>query len=192
MPSSVGIIIGRFQVPVLHAGHFGLLAHVRARHSKYCVFVGKAGMLGPKNPLPAELVTEMIRSAFAPDMAAGRLQIHTLQDIPEQDLQWSLNLDKFIGLLYPDQQVTLYSGRNGFAGHYFGRYRPVEEYTVDHTEYSGSAIREHVVNNPMHTPEFRAGVIYGVTHYTTSWMTYLYPDSYKLAYPDPETTNVSS
>ena len=49
---SLGVIVGRFQVPELHEGHHKLIAHVLSQHPQILILLGVTPVLGSKrNPL---------------------------------------------------------------------------------------------------------------------------------------------
>lgn len=168
MSRSVGVVIGRFQVPSLHGGHKAIINHVLEKEGEACVLVGVAGRIdgGLKNLLPFPAIQQMIRSEWPLPHNTGRLHIHPLPDIPGQDLQWSLQIDRFLDLLFPYHEVTLYSGRDSFKPSYSGKYRPVVDWYGYDGNVNGSKLRDDIVRgDPVDSPVFRAGIIYGLGNY---------------------------
>ena len=163
MAKQVGIVIGRFQVPVLHAGHLALLRHVIANSDETCVLVGVTPKQDLKNPLPYPAVECMIRGTFHKEQAQGRLQIHPLPDIPGNDLQWSHAIDQLLGALYPYEQIKLWSGRDSFKPYYHGKHRPVRDWYGFNGEVNGTKERDEIIQGaPSDSLLFRQGIIYGV------------------------------
>lgn len=153
---TVGVIVGRFQVDELTPGHVALIDHVRRCNDEVCVLVGTAAKPDSKNPLPYRCVEQMIRTTY-PDIYF----VHPLLDTPGEDLQWSLQLDRFLQLLFPQSDIKLYGGRDSFKQHYHGRYKPVVEFTGFDQSVSGTRIRHEIVNgDTVDSPAFRAGIIY--------------------------------
>lgn len=142
---SVGVLIGRFQTPALHDGHKALLRYVLGVRDEVCILVGVAPEQGLKNPLPYPAVEQMIRGEFQDDFTDRRLHIHPLRDVPGEDLQWSHQIDTFLQLLFPDQPLTLYSGRDSYKSSYHGRFRPVVDWYGYDGNVNASKVREEIV-----------------------------------------------
>ena len=157
LPSStdVGVIIGRFQVPDLHAGHKKLFEQVLSRHKRVLVFLGiPAWRGGIKNPLDYPTREIMIKYLY-PDVTVLPLQDRQTNE------EWSRDVDKTIRTVYPFEKVTLYGGRNGFTSKYTGVFPTIEtlEDPTLETE-TGTEIRSQAAALPRYTSDFRAGVIY--------------------------------
>lgn len=162
---TVGVVIGRFQLPQLHEGHLALIVHVMKQTDVACVLVG-VGATNLKNMLPYPAVSQMIRREFPATYAKGELQIHPLLDIPGEDLQWSLSIDRFLQALYPQHDIQLWTGRDSFKPHYHGKYRPVLDWYGFNGEINGTIARDAIINgDPIDSPVFRAGIIYGLGNY---------------------------
>jgi len=150
----VGVIIGRFQVDELHAGHKALITHVRTRHHNVVIFLGIAPIEGtPSNPLSYQMREQMLKDHFK---AATVLP---LMDVQSDD-DWSKGLDETIKKLYFDSKVTLYCGPDGFKPHYSGSF-DVEYYRCNMPEKdSGTDIRNLIGSKPEQIRAFRAGIIH--------------------------------
>lgn len=142
-----GVIIGRFQVPDLHAGHMHLIKEVQKECDKVIILLGVPVLRDERNPLSFTIRKQMLQREF-PD-----LQIYPLMD-RESDEEWSNKIDRlFSG---DDDEVILYGSRDCFKGSYTGKL-PFKE--VSELEgYSGTEVRkklEHVNNS-----DFRKGIIF--------------------------------
>lgn len=162
----VGVLVGRFQVHELHAGHRELLDHVCALHDKVIIFLGISPLdVSTNNPLDFEARKQMLLTEY-PDV--------NVLYVPDQptDEGWSKHLDAQIKtLVSPSQSVILYGGRDSFIDRYKGRHQTKE--LLQSTHYSGTAQRKAIARSRAKaSPEFRAGVIWAAqnrypTVYTT-------------------------
>lgn len=159
----IGVVIGKFQVPELHEQHIALIQHVMNVSDDTCVLVGT----DPNNPeylLPFECVEQSIRTDFV-----ELFHVHPLVDVPNNDLNWSMQLDRFLQLLFPFAEITLYCGRDGFRTRYHGKHRPVTVWSGNDPKVSATRIRESIISSaPVDSPIFRAGIIYGKGNYVQS------------------------
>lgn len=156
MATQVGIIIGRFQVDDLHPAHRAVIDEVKDRHDSILIFLGvPATFLSQRNPLDFATRRRMIQSHY-PD-----IEVLAIQDT-KLDRNWYQELDRRIREVEPHANVTLYGGRDSFIDHYDGQFETVE---LDiENSFSGTEIRERVGRNPLHTQDFRAGVIYAIAN----------------------------
>jgi bifunctional NMN adenylyltransferase/nudix hydrolase len=160
---SLGVIIGRFQVPYLHAGHKHLLSYVMSRNSHVLLLIGDSPVRDIRNPLDFETRVKMFsRYQRNPTQT---FRIDRLEDRPGNDVRWSnevdfiINVNKLYGIRILD--VTIYGSRDSFIPHYKGHFK-VEEVPADSTAPSGTELRA-ACHLPSHTSEFRRGVIYTIT-----------------------------
>lgn len=153
--ADVGVIVGRFQVPILHEGHLGLIQSVRDKHKKVIIFLGLApAKCSKNNPLDFEARKQMLLEAFP------KINVLYTKDCKE-DAVWSRKLDEQIGdILSPAQTAVIYGSRDSFIPHYTGKY-PVRE-LVPTSYVSGSEIRKDICREVIATPEFRAGVVWAM------------------------------
>lgn len=166
MPKTVGVLIGRFQLPQLHDGHTAIINHVLKNCDETCILVGVTPKPDLKNLLPYPAVRQMIRGTYAASYAAGKLHIHPLLDIDGNDLQWSYCIDRLLTLLFPGYVVHLYSGRDSFKPHYHGKYQPVIDWYGFNGEINGTKERNRIIeSNPADCASFRAGIVYGLGNY---------------------------
>lgn len=151
--ADVGVIVGRFQVPVLHEAHKDLINSVRKNHPRTILVLGLSPLYATvNNPLDYKAREQMIRKEF-PDV-----ELMWIKDV-NNDTKWSKQLDFNISsIVGPNDTVTLYGSRDSFLAHYNGRYQTQE--LVSNRIISGTEIRQQVKNNHTNSPEFRAGVIW--------------------------------
>lgn len=151
--TTVGVVVGRFQVDELHEGHKFLIDTAKKENDFVVAIIG----IGPlpttaRKPLPFETRVEVIRKSF-PDIT-----VFGLEDHPDDDV-WSKNLDDIISMNMRDWEVKLYHSRDSFAEVYTGVYPTVD---VPHADLglSGTLHRQFLAENPSHSTEFARGVIW--------------------------------
>ncbi len=151
----VGVVVGRFQVHSLHAGHLEILNHA-ARHQKQLIFVG----IHPSLVTPSDPLDFAVRNL----MLSGYWPMAIIVGLPDQpsDGVWSRLLDQQIKdhcPIFAEQNlVTVYCGRDGFEPHYYGKYKVRE--VDDVTDETGTKVRNRVGHCVIDSPQFRAGIIY--------------------------------
>jgi bifunctional NMN adenylyltransferase/nudix hydrolase len=97
-----GVFIGRFQP--LHLGHEHTIRHALERVNKLIVLVGSADMArNPRNPFTFDERKAMIRSAFAYEMAEGRLIVEPLNDHPYSDTAWVTEVQRRVNAVVLDK-----------------------------------------------------------------------------------------
>jgi nicotinamide mononucleotide adenylyltransferase len=129
-----GIIVGRFQVPYLHAGHLNLIATSLRECDTTIILLGTPPhtdepRIDDRNPYGVAHRVRMIKQIFP------QLIIQVLYDAPN-DQDWSTDVDNFAGL-YPNP--ILYHSRDSFKNHYMGRI-PLKE-VEEVPGYSGTKLR---------------------------------------------------
>lgn len=148
----IGVIVGRFQVPELHAGHIELIQKVLDNHKRVVIFLGISPVLvTKKNPLDFITRKEMILKVFA------NVTIVALPDMPNDD-DWSKELDKRLREVCPMGTPLLYGGRDSFIKYYGGHFETTELDGIG--DFSGTEIRKEVSQAIKASPDFRAGVIF--------------------------------
>jgi bifunctional NMN adenylyltransferase/nudix hydrolase len=148
----IGVIVGRFQVPELHAGHVELIQRVVDNHKRVAIFLGVTPVLvTKKNPLDFITRKEMILKVFP------NITILALPDKPN-DSDWSLELDKRIREVFPIGEALLYGGRDSFRSAYSGSFDTTEIEQI--ANFSGTEMRKEVSLETKASPDFRAGVIF--------------------------------
>src|ERR1051326_4586704 len=148
----IGVIIGRFQVDKLHAGHISLIESVMQKHKRVVIFLGVAPTLITKNnPLDFAARKEMILRQFP------QLVVMPIRDMPS-DEDWSKELDKRIRECCPVGSVMLYGGRDCFVKTYSGEFPTSVLEPKD--SVSGTQVRMEVSKEVKSSADFRAGVIF--------------------------------
>ncbi len=149
---TLGVVIGRFQVPDLHEGHRHVIEHAWKRNDDLLVVVGSGhGLATPRNPLPFPVRKHMILAHFP------KAHVFEHFDHPS-NAAWSENLDRIIEERFPGHSVTLYGSRDSFIPFYSGRYNT--EVVVPIPARSGSELRREVADDPPRTLDFRRGIIF--------------------------------
>lgn len=153
--ATVGVIIGRFQVPNLHAGHKELIYSILDRHKKVVVLLGSTPGVLVTRRQPMDFMT---RKLMLEEEFHHRLIILPLQDMPD-DQDWSEQVDSKIIETFGDHtSVNLYGSRDSFIPHYKGKFHTIA--LQDSVELSGTEIRKEVSDEVRQSEDFRKGVIY--------------------------------
>lgn len=152
----VGVIIGRFQAPMLTKGHVDIIKHVMQNHSKVVILLGVAHIPTTKrNPLNYEMREQMIRSEFP------NVLISYIKDL-KNDRQWAMQVDeRIMDLIGPLKSVVLYGSRDSALNCYKsnGGCLPVRELEPV-TYIDATNIRAKYSNTVYDEEYFRAGVIW--------------------------------
>ena len=152
---TVGVVVGRFHVAKLHAGHRYLLSAVASKNSKLLIVVGETKSLPTnKNPLTFEMRKEMLQKEF-PEAIIVSLSDH------KSDTEWNRSLDSLVEKMFPDAVITMYGSRDSFLTTYGGRYAKEEIEQIP--AKSGTEYRLKVAKKPLASKDFRQGVIHAVT-----------------------------
>lgn len=157
MEDSVGVIVGRFQVPELHDGHRFLIQFVQERHRWMLIILGSPTTLPTaNNPLSYQTRRDMILEEYP--------QAHVLEiKDSKSDAYWDNKLDylirNYIPAAVPDECVTLYGSRDSFLKTYNGKYKTHE--VPSYTDYHGKSVRE-ALKTPIKNIGFRQGVIHSI------------------------------
>ena len=110
---SVGVIVGRFQIPKLHSEHKTLFDYVCSKHKKVICYLGLNPIMGSsRDPLDFHQRKVMINEDY-PDV-----QCMYIKDAPDNET-WADNLDTQINdLMLPMQKPLLYGSRDSFIKAY--------------------------------------------------------------------------
>ena len=174
LSQTVGVIVGRFQVPNLHTAHMQLIEYVQRRHMKMIVLLGIPSEYGvsEKNPLPYESRRLMVIDKF-PDVLVDYIKDIKIRldkwidhgdqiDHKKSDRIWSEHLDATISnIVSSNYTVTVYGGRDSFIDSYSGRFRTEVLGGEGGELISGKDERLNCGLNIIDSPDFRAGVIHG-------------------------------
>lgn len=155
--TTLGVIVGRFQVHELHPGHLKLIDYARSRHSRVLILLcskpKKDNVFWLNDPLDHAMREGMLRSYF-PD-----IEISPLIDLKGNNKLWSEVLDNTVyAHLNGGQVPCLYGSRGSFIPYYSGKYKTVE--IPEFTDSSGTNLRKLAANRIINSQDFRAGVIY--------------------------------
>lgn len=148
----VGVVVGRFQVAELTAGHISLLNKAND-HGKMCVVIGVTSQaVTQDDPLDYPSREQMIREIYP------EAQVLPIHDQPLNAL-WVQNLNDAVGSIYQFSELTFYHGRDsGFAKVYKGKHKVQE---VDPVEgVSGTRSREDIAGTTVGSRAWRAGAIH--------------------------------
>ena len=151
----VGVIVGRFQSPELHAGHRFLFRHVIARHETVLIVLGSArNPLNRKNPLNYETRKAMILSAYP------NVRVVELNDYRHDEV-WSKRLDELIAREFPGKLAVLYGSRKSFIPYYSGKHQCVT--LKSKPNVSATKIRNNAEKIALASRQFRSGMIYAAS-----------------------------
>lgn len=153
-PYDVGVIVGRFQVDMLHAGHRELIQHVVDKHPRVIVLLGVAATRGERDEaLDFEARKMMILEEF-PSVIC--LYVKDMNN----NAAWSHALDMLIrDVVSPRSSVVLYGSRQSFIAWYSGNYDTQE--LLQSTYISGTDVRNDIARRVNNSRDFRAGWIHG-------------------------------
>lgn len=149
------VIVGRFQVDSLHAGHIKLLDNIVKSHSKTIIFLGNSPIkCTVRNPLDFESRKLMISKAYPSAIVMYIPDMYT-------DKAWSNRLDSQIkDLTGVNSNVCLYGSRDSFINYYLGNYTTKE---IEQTVFiSGTDRRQSISQKVKGSKDFRMGVIWAV------------------------------
>ncbi len=153
METSTGVVIGRFHVDDLHAGHLALLDYVTETHKKMLILIGvRPAESSDTNPLSFETRKVMLSHAYP---KATILPAMDMRDNKE----WSKKIDGIIQSAYGfDVDARFHVGRNSFAPSYSGKY-PIEEHSFGLVHVNGAGVRQEIKTDTLETAEARLGAI---------------------------------
>ena len=158
----VGIIIARFQCPILHEGHIEVIETVRANHPRVLVFLGLSPLKCTKNnPFDFAIRRAMLAEKYSD------LEVLYIEDVGDNEL-WSKNLDRMIAKsVGPSLKVVLYGSRDSFVKSYKGHYPTAE--LVPTKIISASEIRRRIGIKSKFSQDFREGIVYATENQFTSF-----------------------
>lgn len=162
--ASVGVIVGRFQVPELHKAHRELIETVRAHHKRVIILLGVSPVrITRNNPLDFMTRHSMLSKAY-PNIAV--LPVKDMGD----DNVWSARVDSLINSIIEEKDAVIYGSRDSFIPHYKGKFRTIE--LAPKHKISGSEIRRMASEEIRSSRDFRAGVVYAAfNRYPISYQT---------------------
>jgi bifunctional NMN adenylyltransferase/nudix hydrolase len=154
----IGVIIGRFQVPSLHNGHMRLYREVRDRSDGVVFLLGVSPVdtLSAEHPLSFTQRSYMIRACID-DPHVNIMPLHNKRT----DEEWSSQIDALLLATYPDDDVTLYGGRDSFTSSYRGKLDVQHLAMVPPIVDAGTVLRQAV--KPKEHTAFLEGQIYAMS-----------------------------
>lgn len=150
----VGVIVGRFQVPELHAAHRDLIESVLERHGMVIIVLGLSPLkVTTQNPLNFEARKQMILADYP------QVTVLYANDLPS-DAAWSRRLDQQLReILTPSQTVVLYGSRGSFIDRYHGNL-PTQE-LLQESYVSGTEVRKRIAaSSTVASVDFRRGIVW--------------------------------
>ncbi len=165
---TVGVVLGRFQLPKLHAGHRALIRKVQELHKTVVIVIAVAPTLfNRKNPLPGALRKALLEAEFK-----GQKVIVRLLDNNISDAVWSKNFDQLLAEAVPDAEFVIYGARDNSLKHYSG---VNQTKALDlNLRTSATKVRDRIAKNYPKGKRALRGFAEGVIHATAN----LFPTSY--------------
>jgi bifunctional NMN adenylyltransferase/nudix hydrolase len=117
---NIGVIIGRFQTPILHAGHLYLIGTALQECDEVLILLGDSKKTNKRNPYDVKTRVKLINKIFPNVKMIG------LCDLLNDDNAWSNQIDDFLSWYYRNSICTLYHSRDSFKKSYTGIY-PLKE-----------------------------------------------------------------
>ena len=153
--AEVGVIVGRFQSPILHDGYLEVINTVKAAHARVIIYLGLSPLKFSKyNPLDYGCRRTMIEERFQD------VEVYYIDDVGDNE-KWSRKLDEQIGkAVGPQLKVVLYGSRDSFINSYTGRFPTVE--LVPSKYVSATDYRRAAGVKSRKTEDFRTGIVHAV------------------------------
>ena len=158
----LAVIIARFQVPELHAGHTKLLEEGFAHGEHVLILLGlsKTGKITDDDPLDFKTRKILLEFELAKNLA--NVTIMPIKG-KSNNRVWSESVDAIISN-FDTNSVVLLGGKDSFIPHYSGKYRAEE---IDYVDVSGggTTIRENIghripYSDSLATKHFAHGAIW--------------------------------
>jgi bifunctional NMN adenylyltransferase/nudix hydrolase len=163
----IHVIVGRFQVPNLSAGHQSLISQASENADMLVILLGTPHFRTDRNPLSFQQRAAMIRVSLS--TVAHRVGIYPIMDNISDEV-WSRNLDDFLKRTHPNSEFTLFHGRDSFAPYYKGSLPLVEVKTAESA--SGTQLRAECGKTPpIDSTAYRSGYIAALEHQRPSTAT---------------------
>lgn len=162
--SSFAVIVGRFQVTDLHAGHQFLIAKAMKNHDQLLIVLASSGgQPTARNPLDTKTREQAIRETYPNAI------IREIKDMPSDEV-WSKKLDEMIKEVIGEHPAKIYGSRDCFIDYYTGDFETVRIPELPHI--SGTQARHGIGDRPINNRTFRQGIIYGAQNrFPTSYQT---------------------
>ena len=134
----LGVVVGRFQVPMLHEGHRHVIDTTFAQSDHVIIGIGDTGgHPTPRNPLTYEARRAMVHEAY-PDATIVMIRDQWNAAV------WSQLLDRIIVAHggARAESIKLFGSRDSFLAHYMGRYPTT--FVEAKSSPSGTEIRQRI------------------------------------------------
>jgi len=89
----LAVIVGRFQVPSLHAGHQNLFLMALESYDKVLVILGSSEVPDSRNIIPYAVRKDMIENLSHFESYKQKFIFDEIFDVLGDDIKWSENLD---------------------------------------------------------------------------------------------------
>ena len=152
---SLGVVVGRFQIPELHDGHLHLLDTVAKQHRQMLILLGcSLGPIDLRDPYNFEVRMLMLRGRYP---AAHVLPLLDSAEVDEvaSNRDWSDRLDAAVRVVAPTGQAVLYGSRDSFIPKYHGQF--VCEELPEVPNVSATQVRNSLSDEALDSPEYRKG-----------------------------------
>lgn len=162
-----GVIVGRFQAPALTAGHQHLLTQVGSRCARVIVMIGCPPNFGTKrDPMEYSLRARMVQDYWSATFG----QTPELTVLPclnsESDTEWASRIDMMARAVSVASPLVLYCGHDGCGPVYTASGGTMPVSTI--APIGGHATDARAAIQPVHSEDFRAGLIYGIQRQFTA------------------------
>ncbi len=148
--NSVGVVIGRFQLPELHVGHRRLIEYVMERHELVLILIGfNTVRFTEVNPYPVAMRATMLQAQYP------SVLVQALPDSPVGHEHWSATVDAQVQAVAGNRGAVLYGSRDSFIPKYSGCFATSEVPAVPNV--SGTALRAGVISASSGDVSFRQG-----------------------------------
>lgn len=155
--STLGIIVGRFQVDDLHMGHRSIFEYLKHNVDEVLVVLGEGPLpTTANNPLAVKSRQYMIDSYLA-ELDINGISV-SLKDHPDDKI-WSQNLDDLIDRWNDHDEAVIYHSRDTSTEAYTGRH---ERAILPAVAGLSSTMRRETLGKSANNPsvDFRRGVIW--------------------------------
>ncbi len=169
----IGVLVGRFQTPYLHAGHQFIIEQSLKKYDYLMIALGNTVVKDSiRNPLDFETRELMIKNHIESFLVLSQKFLGCFkQNDNRLNETWSKNLDnikkfyiKNFGFVDNSNkiEIELIGGKDNFSWAYSGKY-PIKEFiNNDLIDENATEIREEFSSSPKDSIDFRSGVIYSV------------------------------
>jgi bifunctional NMN adenylyltransferase/nudix hydrolase len=158
MKTKVGVVIARFQVPSLHAGHVAVIDKAKAESERVVVLLGCSELDGrtAENPMFFMQRAEMLK-------IDARVSVEHILPLAnsQSNREWTKLVDSIIYSLFPSADATIYIGRNSVVKScYTGRANICVVDEISNT--SGTKIRSAIKSQ--NGPGFVLGQVFALQY----------------------------